>query len=231
MSLTSGFPIVTHAPYETPCDSFLLRLLFILIDLVPCESLRHHLRDVLHEELGVSHGLRGIFKHRDAEGASNRKKIGSRFFRLLHPHHPDLLSFRNLVPDVRASTTAAEAVHSASLHLEELETGGRTEDISRRVEDTVHPAEVAGIVVCNPLVKFSDLQPPAPYQLADELGVMNHLKFSPKLRILVQECVEAVGTMDDDLLHPRPPDAFDVLQRELLESSLLPHSPYRLSRA
>ena len=30
MSLTSGFPIVTHAPYETPRDSFLLRLLFVL---------------------------------------------------------------------------------------------------------------------------------------------------------------------------------------------------------
>src|SRR5207247_10473419 len=123
--------------------------------------------------------------------------VRSRVFRSHHPHPPDLLPFGNLLPSVRTSTAAAEAVQSASPHRQKLETSGRLEDISRCIEDTVHPPEVAGVVVRNSLVEPSDPQPPAPYQLADELGVMYHLKFSTKLWILVEEGVEAVGAMDD----------------------------------
>src|SRR5207245_7791358 len=132
------------------------------------ECLRDHLSDVLYEKLGVSRGLHGVFKHRDAEGAGNRENVSSRFFRFLHPDHPDLLPFGNLIPYVRTSTAAAEAVQSSSPHLQKLETCGRLEDISRCVEDTVHPPEVAGGVVRNSLVEPSDLHPPPSHHLADE---------------------------------------------------------------
>src|SRR5437870_1397189 len=164
MSLTSGFPIVTHAPYETPCTNFFLRLLFKVALLR--ERLRDKLSDVLYEKLGASRGLRCVFKHRDAEGAGNRENVGSSFFSFLHPDHSDLLSFRNLIPYVRASAAAAEAVQSASLHLQKLETCGRLQDISRCVEDTVHPPEVAGVVLRHSLVELSDPQPLAPHHLA-----------------------------------------------------------------
>src|SRR5438093_5210959 len=96
------------------------------------ECLRDHLSDVFYEKLGVSRGLRGVFKLRDAEGAGNRENVSSRFFRFLHPDRPALLPFGNLIPYVRTSTAAAEAVQSASPHLQKLETCGRLEDISRR---------------------------------------------------------------------------------------------------
>ena len=87
--------------------------------------------------------------------------------------------------------------------LDDLDAAERADDLPRREVDVVVAAEVAGVVVHDPLVEpgAGHVELPGLDQLLEELAVVDDLVVAAELRVLVQQRVEAVRALRDDLLH------------------------------
>src|SRR6266699_2448790 len=81
------------------------------------------------------------------------------------------------------------------------------------------------IVVGDPIgqaVRYVEL--PRLDQLEQQVGVMNDLPSGGLSRVLVSQSVKRMGVGCEDPLEPAARDRLDVVARERLEESLLPHS-------
>ena len=113
--------------------------------------------------------------------------------RLLHPH-------------ARAAGAAAHALGAVARHLDDLDALDRPDDLARGEVHVVVAAEVAGVVVGDPLLERrpADVEAAVGDQLLEQLAVVHDLVVAAELRVLVEQRVEAVRALGDDLLTPMP---------------------------
>src|SRR6266540_2743663 len=159
---------------------------------------------------------------RDAIGTRGDQHLGPGIDGLSKAEVREPLPFGGLHPDPAAAAAATEAVLPALLHLGEVRAGYAIKHVARRVEDSVVPAEIAGIVVGDLLVVVPHrLELAVPHQLGQELGDVDDLEIDAELRVFVLERVIAVRGGDQYPLHPVVDERLDVLAGEMLERLLI----------
>ena len=153
--------------------------------------------------------------------------------RLLGPLVVDLGADRLLHPHARPAGAAAHALGAVARHLDDLDPLDRADDLARREVHVVVAAEVARVVVRDPLLerRLADVEPPVVDQLLEQLGVVDDLVVAAELRVLVEQRVEAVRALGDDLLHAHAVEHLDVRHRQHLEQVLVAGAAGRVAGA
>ena len=167
--------------------------------------------------------LHAVVHHHVAEGAGHRDPVGAGLDEFLGADIVDLVADVFFHPHAGAAGATAHAFGAAALGLDELDTTERAEHLARRHVHVVVPAEVARVVVHDPLVEFGTVEIKSPLvdEPLKELAVMHDLVVAAELGVLVGERVEAVRALGDDLLHAHRVEGLDVLGCEHLEQVLV----------
>src|SRR5713101_4879259 len=137
-----------------------------------------------------------------------------------------------LDPHPSASTSTAHAGVFVALHLLQLRPRNPRQDLPRSVIDIVVATIVTGVVIGHPLRRLClECQLAFAQQAREQLGRMDNLIVAAKLRELVLQRIEAVRTIDDDLLHCVLGEDPDSSLRHALEEIFIAQAPRGLTVA
>ena len=117
--------------------------------------------------------------------------------------------------------------------LDDLDAAELADDLAGREVHVVVAAEVAGVVVHDPLVELGlgEVELALVDEPLEELAVVHDLVVAAELRVLVHQRVEAVRALRDDLLHAHAVERLDVLHGQHLEDVLVARAAGRVAGA
>src|ERR671910_1268228 len=185
--------------------------------------------DVADADLVVflARGLGAVVDHDVAERARSRDAARPGGDELLAALVVDLLAGGLLHPHASAAGAAAHALGAVAAGLDDLDAAEAADHLAGRQVHVVVAAEVAGVVVDDPLVEpgVAHVEPALGNEPLEQLAVVDDLVVAAELRVLVAERVEAVGALGDDLAHAHAVERLDVLHGEHLEDVLVARAP------